>query len=155
MALKLSEVVSITGVPGLHKIVKADSKNVIIESLDETKKRQLVRGNMMVSKLSDISMYVENDESENLTKILQNIQAKYDKTLPVNPKSANGELMDFLESVLPNYDKIKVYPSNVKKLVQWYSVLILNEVSFEDEVEEEEVANEEVVAGEEVTSTEK
>jgi hydrogenase maturation factor HypF (carbamoyltransferase family) len=140
MALKLSEIVSISGVPGLHKIVKSDSKNVIIECLDETKKRQLVRGNMMVSKLSDISMYVEGDESQDLNTILQNIKAKYNNELPVNPKSTNAELMSFLEAVLPNYSREKVYASNVKKLVQWYNILAMNEVSFE---KEEEVAAEE------------
>ncbi len=134
MAIKLSEVVSLTGIPGLHKIIKADSKNVILESLDASKKRQMVRANMMVSKLTEISMYTENDGNEELITIFNNIQTKYGNDLPVNKKSSNDELMTFLEEVLPSYEKGKVYPSNVKKLVQWYEILAANEVSFEKEV---------------------
>lgn len=134
MAIKLSEVVSLTGIPGLHKIIKADSKNVILESLDASKKRQMVRANMMVSKLTEISMYTENDGNEELINIFNSIQTKYGNDLPVNKKSSNDELMVFLEEVLPNYEKGKVYPSNVKKLVQWYEILAANEVSFEKEV---------------------
>lgn len=134
MAIKLSEVVSLTGIPGLHKIIKADSKNVILESLDASKKRQMVRANMMVSKLTEISMYTENDGNEELINIFNSIQTKYGNDLPVNKKSSNDELMAFLEEVLPNYEKGKVYPSNVKKLVQWYEILAANEVSFEKEV---------------------
>lgn len=134
MAIKLSEVVSLTGIPGLHKIIKADSKNVILESLDASRKRQMVRANMMVSKLTEISMYTENDGNEELINIFNSIQTKYGNDLPVNKKSSNDELMTFLEEVLPNYEKGKVYPSNVKKLVQWYEILAANEVSFEKEV---------------------
>ena len=134
MAIKLSEVVSLTGIPGLHKIIKADSKNVILESLDASKKRQMVRANMMVSKLTEISMYTENDGNEELINIFNSIQTKYGNDLPVNKKSSNDELMAFLEEVLPNYEKGKVYPSNVKKLVQWYEILAANEFSFEKEV---------------------
>ena len=155
MAIKLSEVVSLTGIPGLHKVIKTDSKNVIIESLDETKKRQMVRANMMVSKLTEISMYVENDGNEELSAIFKSMEDKYGKELPVNKKSSNDELMAFLAEVLPNYAQGKVYPSNVKKLVQWYEVLAANEVSFEKEAVEptptEETSTEETAAEEAVT----
>lgn len=147
MAIKLSEIVSLTGISGLHKIIKADSKNVIIESLDETKKRQMVRANMMVSKLTEISMYTENDGNEELVNIFKTIQEKYGNALPVNKKSSHDALMTFLGEILPNYEKGKVYPSNVKKLVQWYEMLAANEVSFEKETPTD-TSTQEVVAEE-------
>ena len=144
MALKLNDVVTFSGIPGLHKVVKADTKNVLIESLEANPKRQLVKGSIMVSKLSDISIYTDTEEGESLVKIFQAISEKYGKTLPVQKKSSNPELMDFLESVLPNYDKERVYASNVKKIVQWYEILMENEVLLEvedtTEAEGEEVA---------------
>ncbi len=133
MALKLNDVVTFSGIPGLHKVVKADSKNVLIESLEANPKRQLVKGSIMVSKLSDISIYTDSEEGESLVKIFNAISEKYGKTLPVHKKSSNPELLDFLESVLPNYDKERVYASNVKKMVQWYEILMENEVLLEVE----------------------
>ena len=142
--MKLNDVVTFSGIPGLHKVVKADTKNVLIESLEANPKRQLVKGSIMVSKLSDISIYTDTEEGESLVKIFQAISEKYGKTLPVQKKSSNPELMEFLESVLPNYDKERVYASNVKKIVQWYEILMENEVLLEvedtTEAEGEEVA---------------
>lgn len=135
--MKLNDVVTLSGFPGLYKVVKADTKAVIIEALDASKKRQRVNANMMVSKLSDISIYTENDESEGLLTVLKNIKEKYSDTLPVNKKSSNDDLMNFLGEVLPQFDKAKVYASNVKKLVQWYAILLENEVEFEVEKEEQ------------------
>ena len=138
MALKLNDVVTFSGIAGLHKVVKADTKNVIIESLEANPKRQLVKGNIMVSKLSDISVYTDKEEGESFVTILQSISEQYGKTLPVNKKSANHELMAFLETVLPNYDKERVYASNVKKMVQWYEILMEHDVLLEVEKEEAE-----------------
>lgn len=147
--MKLNDVVTLSGFPGLYKVVKADTRAVIIEALDASKKRQRVSANLMVSKLSDISIYTENDESEGLVTVLKNTKEKYGDATPVNKKSSNEELMNFLGEVLPQYDKEKVYASNVKKLVQWYAILIENGVEFE--VEKEETAEE---AAETETTTE-
>ncbi|MFN0203930.1 MAG: DUF5606 domain-containing protein [Bacteroidia bacterium] len=137
--MKLNQVVALAGVSGLHKIIKADAKSVILEALDATQKRQKVAANMMVSKLSDISIYTLEEGAEtstNLVEVLKAIQAKYANTLPVNKKSSNTELMAFLAEVLPNYDTAKVYASNVKKLVAWYEILVGAEVEFAVDVEE-------------------
>jgi hypothetical protein len=150
--MKLNDVVTLSGFPGLYKVVKADTKAVIIEALDSSKKRQRVSASMMVSKLSDISIYTENDESEGLLTVLKSIKEKYSDTLPVNKKSSNDELMNFLGEVLPLYDKTKVYPSNVKKLVQWYGILLENEVEFEVEKEKEKEENSEAAAETETTT---
>lgn len=133
MSLKLSDVVTFSGIPGLHIVVKADTRNVLIESLEASPKRQLVKGNIMVSKLSDISVFTDSEEGEMLVNIMKAISEKYGEQLPVHKKSTNQELMDFLASVLPNYDKEKVYPSNVKKIVQWYEILIQHGVLLEVE----------------------
>jgi hypothetical protein len=135
MSTPIKDVVAITGAPGLYRVVKADDKAIVVESLDAQKKRQLVRGNMMVSKLMDVSIYTD-DESEPLVKVLQAMQEKYGAELPIGKKAPNDELMDFLYSVLPNYDEGKVYPSNVKKLIAWYRILIDQDVDLNTEEEE-------------------
>lgn len=139
MSINIKDVVSLTGVSGLFQIVKSDDRAIIVESIDERKKRQMIRGNMMVSKLLDISIYTQ-EESEPLLTILQNIQEKFGTELPVNKKSNKDELMGFLEEVLPDYDKDRVYPSNVKKLIGWYDIISAYNIDLTVETEEEEEA---------------
>lgn len=140
MELKIIDVVVLTGSPGLHRVIKSDDKAIVIESLDQRKKRQLIKGNMLVSKLADISIYTDED-SEPLIHILKSIKEKYDNELPVTKKSSKDELNSFLASVLPNFDRERVYPSNIKKILGWYSILGNYEVEFDSETnDEEEVA---------------
>lgn len=151
MSIEIKDIVSLTGVPGLHRIVKADDRAIIVESLDERKRRQMVRGNMMASKLTDVSIYT-TDESEPLVTILKSISEKYGDELPVTKKSKNDELMSFLQSVLPDLDNERVYPSNVKKLLGWYKVIRAFEVDLSWDPEGEEAEGE--TAKEEASETE-
>jgi len=137
--ISIKDIVSISGQPGLHVIVKADDKAIIVESLDERKKRQLVKGSMMASKLTDISIYTET-ESEPLVKILTTIAGKFGKDLPVTKKASDKELLDFLGQVLPDYDREKVYASNAKKLVSWIEILHGYDVDLTVDAAEETAA---------------
>lgn len=136
MSIAFKDVVALTGAPGLYHIVKADDKAIVVESLDDKKKRQLVKGNMVVSKLVDVSIYTQSD-SEPLVKVFQNMEEKFAGTLPVTKKSNKNELMGFLGEVLPDFDPERVYPSNVKKLIAWYHIMKGFEIVFELEEEAE------------------
>ncbi|MEZ4827147.1 MAG: DUF5606 domain-containing protein [Bacteroidia bacterium] len=147
--VQIKDVVALAGAPGLHKILKADEKVIVVESMDEKKKRQLVKGNMVATKLMDVSIYTD-DDSEPLVNVLKTIREKYPEGLPVNKGSSKDELMDFLGEVLPSYDREKVYPSNVKKLLSWYEILEAWQVSLElPAAEGEESAKEETASSEE------
>jgi hypothetical protein len=63
------------------------------------------------------------DETAPLTEVFENIYQKYNTSLPVTPKSSESELRDFLAEVLPGYDRERVYTSDIKKLVTWYSIV--------------------------------
>lgn len=152
MAVEIKDVVALTGAPGLFQVVKADDKAIVIESLDARKKRQMVKGNMMVSKLMDVSIYTA-DDSEPLVHVLQKVKEKYGSELPVSKKNSKEELMEFLGSVLPDYDPERVYPSNVKKLLSWYRILDEMEVNLELPEEDSEEADAEE-SSEEVSETE-
>ena len=134
--MKFKDIVAVSGAPGLFQVIKADDRAIVVESLDEKKKRQLIKGNMVVSKLVDVSIYSESD-SEPLVNILKSIQEKYGADLPVDKKSSKDQLMSFLKEVLPDFDSERVYPSNVKKLISWYDILSGYDVAFEVEDEEE------------------
>ncbi|MEL6253429.1 MAG: DUF5606 domain-containing protein [Bacteroidota bacterium] len=142
MSISFNDVVSVTGLPGLYQVIKNNDNSIVVESLDDKKKRQLIRGNMMVSKLTDVSIYTE-DDSEPLLTVLQEIQKKFGNELPVSKKSSKKELMDFLSGVLPTFDQEKVYPSNVKKLIGWYKILSSFKIELKISKEEEEKNKEE------------
>lgn len=130
--ISIKDIVSISGQPGLHRVLRADGRAIVVESLDERKKRQLVRGNMLASKLSDISMYTE-DESEPLPAIMQTARTQHPDGLPVNKKSADAELMTFFGGVLPAFDRDRVYASNIRKFVSWMEILYAYDVDFSTE----------------------
>ncbi len=138
MSISITDVVAITGQPGLFRLLKSNDNAIVVESLEAKPKRQLVKGNMMVSKLTDVSIYTE-DDSEPLAEVLLKIKSEYGDELPITKKSSNTDLMEFLRKVLPDFDDERVYPSNVKKLVTWYNILIREKVDFtlpEEETEE-------------------
>lgn len=122
--MEFKDIASISGKPGLYKIIKPTRTGVVIESLDEKKKRGVAGMNNRVSVLQEVSIYSENEEgSTALREIYQTIFEKYGTSLPVEPKSQPEDLMAFLEEVLPNYEREKVYASDVKKMISWYLII--------------------------------
>jgi len=125
--MELREVASVSGRGGLFKILKPTKSGVILEAIDASKKRFVAGASERVSILNEISIYTTDKEgSVALEVILQKVKEKYGKDLKVSTKSSNEELGAFLESVLPDYDREKVYHSDIKKLVGWYTILIAN-----------------------------
>lgn len=120
---ELKDIITVAGMPGLYRIVKPTTNGVLVESLGEDKKRFVMNQNKPVSKLEDISMYTATDTTP-LADILNKIQELFGKALPVSPKSDDASLRDFMEKILPEYDRERVYPSNIKKLVAWYLILV-------------------------------
>ncbi len=141
MSIEIKDVVALTGSPGLYCIVKSDDHAVIVESMDARRKRQLIKGSMLLSKLTDISIYTDEDSTP-LVHVLKAVQEKFGSDLPVTKKSSKDDLMDFLAEVLPTFDRERVYPSNVKKLLSWYKILSDYGIAFELEQAEEEQTKE-------------
>ncbi|MBT8328009.1 MAG: DUF5606 domain-containing protein [Bacteroidia bacterium] len=140
MALYLSEIVSVSGKPGLHKLVGKRSNGLIVESLDGTKKRFPTNLTQKVSFLSDISMYTY-DGDEQLADILVTLNDKVKGGLElVTKKSSAEEVKSFFRNVLENYDEDQVYNSDIIKLASWYTIL-KDHVDFSQLVEAEESAD--------------
>jgi hypothetical protein len=143
--MNLKDIVAISGKPGLYKVIKPTRSGLIVESLDDKKLRTMVAATNRLSVLREISVYVNTvEDSVPLREILLNIRSKYSKDLDVDVNET-VELNSFMADVLPNFDRTRVYPSDIKKIVNWYKVLI----NYAPEVLEEE-ANEKANA--EVTS---
>lgn len=135
----LETILAIAGKPGLFRLVNRGNRNLIVETLDAQKKRMPAFGTDKIISLADIAMYTDEEEVP-LRRVLKNI---YDmeggKTTALDyRKASREELAEFMSKALPNYDRDRVYPSDMKKLVQWYNILIENGVTdFEEEKQEE------------------
>jgi hypothetical protein len=122
----LQEVANISGRPGLFRILKPGRGGVIVESLDAVQKREMINANAKVSVLKEISIYsTGTDQSKPLSEILLSIKETFGQEVEVDPKSAsNSELFDFMEKVMPDFDRERVYVSDIKKIINWYKILL-------------------------------
>jgi len=137
--MNLEKILSISGKPGLFKIISQGKKNLIVESLVD-KKRFPVSALNNVSALGDIAIYTY-DEEVPLKEVLKNIFTKENGEKALDPNTDKKLLLDYFREVLPEYDEERVYASNFKKIVQWYNVLIASGFDFSDLDEVEDVDN--------------
>ncbi|ARN79302.1 hypothetical protein BST97_00575 [Nonlabens spongiae] len=132
--MSLGNILSITGKPGLYVLkTKAKSGFVVKSLLDD--RTSIVGMNHNVSVLKDISIYTMTGEVP-LKQVFQNIAKKEDNGASINHKSSKEELQNYFEEVLPEYDRDRVYASDIKKIVQWYNIIHKNDML--DSISEEE-----------------
>lgn len=118
--MELAKIFSISGKPGLHQMVASSKNGVIVESLQD-KKRFHAHANHKISSLEDITIYTENDDVA-LKDVFQKIGDGTGFTAVDLPEK--NELGSKLEEFLPDYDKERVYESDIKKIFKWYNLLI-------------------------------
>ena len=131
-------ILSIAGKPGLYKLVSHGKNNLIVEALDATHRRQPAFATDRITSLSDIAMFTD-DEDVALTEILESMKKlENGKKAKIDIKKASGdELHSYFAKVLPNFDRERVHNSDIKKLLQWYNILIENGITdFKEEKKE-------------------
>jgi len=131
----LKGILSISGQSGLFKMVAESKNNIIVESL-ETLKRIPVHSTSKVSALEDIAIYTENGDVP-LKDIFKAISEKESGGPTLSPKSSGTELKAYFEKIVPEYDKDRVYISDIKKVFLWYNTLQQYELLDFSETEEE------------------
>lgn len=156
----LKKILSVSGKPGLYKLVSTSKTITLVESLIDGKRFPIYTHEKIVS-LGEIAIYTSEDEiplKDVLVKIRENENGG---KISDDKKSSSKELFSYFETILPTYDKEKVYASDIKKIVNWYNLLIDNDIDFETEEnaasEEDDASkkNETNVASEKEDSTEK
>lgn len=135
----LRDILSITGKPGLYKLVSRGNNMLIVESLLDGKRMPTYARDKIVS-LGEISMYTMGDDIA-LNQVLINLGEKENyKLATIDPKKAdNDQLRDYFGEVLPDFDRDRVYPSDIRKLIQWYNILInagITDFTIDEEGEE-------------------
>jgi len=138
----LKGILAITGQPGLYKVISEGKNNVVIESL-LTGKKSSAHADAKMSTLEDIAIYTLTEDIP-LKTVLRKIFDKENGGQSIDPKSSPDELKRYFEKILPEYDKSRVYGSDVKKVISWYN--LLNEkglLIFEEEKPEEVTSDDE------------
>lgn len=121
----METILSIAGRPGLYKLVSRGRANLIVEALDDTHKRQPAFATDKVTSLADIAMYTEAEDVP-LADVLDSV-AKHEGGKPCSlnwRKASAKELQAFFAEVLPDFDRDRVHNSDIKKLLQWYDILV-------------------------------
>lgn len=131
--MMLSKILSVTGRPGLYKLISTNKNLNIVESLADGKRIPIYAQEKVVA-LSDVSIYT-NEGDTPLREVLKAIKEKESgNKVAIGSKASGNELFAYLKEVLPDYSRESVYASDVKKLISWYNILMEHKIDL-DEVE--------------------
>lgn len=121
----LETILAISGKPGLYKLVSRGTRSLIVETLDDKKKRMPAFGADKVISLADIAMYTDDGEVP-LREVLDSVKKKENGEVSTfdYKKASRDELGAYFAEVLPNYDRDRVYPADIRKLISWYNLLV-------------------------------
>ena len=123
----METILSIAGKPGLYKLVSRGKMNLIVEAIDDTHRRLPAFSSDRVTSLGDIAMYTDADDIA-LWEVLVKVGEKegLKPTSLKYKKCSSKELRAYFSEVLPNFDQDRVHDSDIKKLLQWYDILVNN-----------------------------
>jgi len=141
LKIMLKEMLSISGKPGLFKLISKGKNIFIAESLLDHSRIPVYSRDKVVS-LGDITMYAD-DGDVRLAQILQSIKQKENgEAISFSPSITSEELRTYFSQVLPNFDRDKVYPSDIKKVMSWYNLLVKSGFADFEDAEDEDVKDE-------------
>lgn len=124
MPVDLKDIASIAGMSGLYRVLSPSRNGIVVEKLDENNNRFVAQAKHRISLLSEISVYQANTEDTlPLSTVFDRIRAEFGEEVAVNSKSDNPELIQFMETVVPDYDRERVYISDIKKIAGWYNMV--------------------------------
>ncbi len=138
----LEKILAISGKPGLYKVVSRGRQNLVVETLDDNKKRMPAFASDKIISLNDIAMYTDDDDIplKNVLKLI--FDKEVGKPIDMDVKKADREaLREYFAQVLPNFDRDRVHDSDIRKLLQWYNIIVRNGIDFSEDLKESEENN--------------
>lgn len=132
--MEFSKIISVTGKPGLFQVISQSKNAVIAEHLTD-KKRVAINATQNVSLLENIAIYTYEEDIP-LLDVFKAMSKKTEGAKAISHKESGKKLASFFAEVLPNYDDERVYASNIKKVIQWFNLLVDAGFDF-SQIEEE------------------
>ncbi|MFN8261505.1 MAG: DUF5606 domain-containing protein [Chitinophagales bacterium] len=120
--MEFREIIAVTGVAGLKRLVANRNDGLILSELDGSNKKFYSNRQHMFSPLENIAIYTDNDTVPLLDVFIEMKNQKA-ANAPVDPNAANDVLRNYLGSILPNFDRERVNISDIKKLIKWFAIL--------------------------------
>ena len=120
--MELKGIIAIAGKPGLYKVAAQGRANIIVQSLENDKKFPAFASDK-ISALDDISIYTYEKDVP-LTEVYIKLAEKENFGKSIDHKEEPKKLREYLVTFLPEYDAERVYDTDVKKLFQWYNILV-------------------------------
>jgi hypothetical protein len=120
--MNLKGIISISGKPGLYKVAAQGRNNIIVQSLESNKKFPAFATDK-ISALEDISIYTY-EEDVPLTEVYSKLAKVTDYQKSLSHKESSAKLREEMEKFLPDYDQDRVYDTDIRKLFQWYNILV-------------------------------
>jgi hypothetical protein len=139
--MDFKEILAISGYSGLFKFISQGRNGIIVEGLED-KKRMNAFSNYKVSSLNDIAIFCDSGEVA-LKKVFKLILEKENGGQAFGGKIDEKGLKAYFEQILPDYDREKVYVSDIKKVITWYNILLKNGINNFEEEKEEAITEEE------------
>lgn len=137
----LKKILSIAGKPGLYSLVSRGNGNLIVETLDADKRRMPAFASNRITSLQDIAIYTEGEDTPLYKVYAKMAEIENAGKASIDYRKATAdELREYLAKALPDFDRERVHTSHIKKLIQWYDLLI--EAGIKDFKEEEEKSEE-------------
>ncbi len=133
----LSKILSVSGKPGLYRLISTGKNLNVVESLLNGKRLPLYITEKLIA-LSDISIYTDEKDVP-LREVFKKMQEKENgNKTSVSTKASSKELFSYFEEILPDYDKERVYASDIKKIISWYNIVVENNIDLDEEAPESE-----------------
>jgi hypothetical protein len=122
----LKEIANVSGKSGLYRILKPSRAGVIVESLDAKKEKTMIGATARVSVLKDVSIFVDGpQDSVPLSEVFLKIKSQHGDKVSLSVKEASDkQLIEFLNEILPDFDRERVYVSDIKKIILWYNTIM-------------------------------
>ena len=138
--MELKDILAISGMSGLYRFISQGRNGVIIEGLTD-KKRMNASASARVSELEDIAIYTDDKELP-LKEVFRRIYTKENGGQAIDPKLSNDQLKKYFIEIVPDYDREKVYTSDIKKVLTWYNLLLSeNMIDLVEDVKEDSEAD--------------
>jgi len=119
----LKEIISISGRPGLYKVVARSTKNFIVESIDDQKTRLSVNATQQVAVLDEITVYTNSEDNLPLKTVFENMEKKRNDGPIPSAKDNPVDIREFFNFAAPGYDQERVYISDMKKMLKWFEII--------------------------------
>lgn len=138
--MNLKDYLAVSGLSGIYRLVASRSNGLIIEDLDDGKRKFVSSRKHQFTPLESIAIYTDDGDSTELKNVFQNMLDQYEDNPPVSPNADAEEMKEYFMDVLPTFDRNRVHTGDIKKVIKWFNFMKdhdLFEATEEDTTEEE------------------